>query len=505
MKVAEAVEHMTVAYLRRIIDSFTRDFPKPDEERAREIIVQNTGELTDRERIKRKLQDSDLPYSTRVLQHNVLEALLDQPERMATEQVVVEDVISLEEEILREAEDPESLAYEDESSLEILREVLEVAVADDEVTQDELSLVHRLRRKLGIQERSKQILLAQLDHFPRAGNDVHSPSELSSTLNDLQKLGVVFYCNRLDDGVYLVPEEIVAGVKEALGIEMSEKPWRLLLSHLTKDYLGTILDEHGLPKYPGDQLKEDQIQLIVHAGIQPSEALECLTSSELKDILDGLAGATVSGSKGERIQRIIDYFVNLVIKDVPEEASPAERFYEYLVELAHRDRESLLANEVISKDREMDSAFEAGTRFLFEEKLGLKLLQMSGSDNPDGALEVDGGDLLMWDTKSKEDRYRFPKSHVRQFKRYIRDSGRRVSVFLVIVPELEKGAENRAELLKAESGHDTDVALVAAEDLKWLAEEWPEHTSASEFDPEVFNTTDVLTRGKLEQRMALFL
>lgn len=505
MKVTEAVEHMTVAYLRRIIDSFTKDFPKPDTERAREIIVQNTDELTDSERIKRKLTGSNLPYSTRVLQHNVLEVLLDQPERMATEEAITEAVISLEKDILQEAEDPESLEYEDESSIEILREVLDVAVADDEVTRDELSLIRRLRRKLGVQERSKQILLAQLDHFPRAGNEIHSPSELSDVLNDLQKLGVVFYCNRLDGGVYLIPEEIVPGVKEALGIEMSEKPWRLLLSNLTVDYLAAILREQGLPSRPGSGRKEDQIEWIVRAGIQPSEALRCLTSSDLYDILDGLAGATVSGSKDERIQRIIDYFVNLVIKDVPEEASPAERYYEYLVELAHRDRESLLANEVISKDRDMDSAFEEGTRYLFEEKLGLKLLEMSGSDHPDGALELKGGVLLMWDTKSKEDVYRFPKSHVRQFKRYIRDSGRRVAVFLVIVPDLEKEAETRAELLKAESTHDSDVALIAAEDLKWMAEEWPEYTRASEFDPEVFNTTGVLARGKLEQRMELFL
>lgn len=35
MKVAEAVDHMTALYLRRIIDGFTKDFPKPEEERAR--------------------------------------------------------------------------------------------------------------------------------------------------------------------------------------------------------------------------------------------------------------------------------------------------------------------------------------------------------------------------------------------------------------------------------------------------------------------------------------
>jgi hypothetical protein len=502
MKVQEAVEHMTVAYLRRIIDSFTKDFPRPEEERAREIVVQNADELTDPNRIRQKLSVADRPYSTRILQQNVLEALLNEPERMATEEAIVDAVTALEEEILAEAADPKRLQYEDEAALETLRSVLEVAVEDDEVSSDELSLIHRLRRKLGIQERSKQILLAQLGHFPRGGNETHSPSELADALTDLQRMGVVFYCNRLDGGVFLIPEEIVPGVKRALDVELSEKPWRLLLENLTTRHLSTILRAFGLP---GGGLKEERIARVMHAGIQPSEALDSLNSSELYDILDGLAGATVSGTKDERIQRVIAYFVNLVIKEVPDEASDAETYYEYLVELAHRDRESLLANEVISKDRVMDSAFEEGTRFLFEERLGLKLLGMSGSDHPDGALEFNSGDLLMWDTKSKEDFYRFPKSHVRQFKRYIRDSGRRVSAFLVIVPQVEKGVEVRAELLKAESGHDSDVALITAEELKWLAEEWRQLSSASEFDLEVFNTTGVLTRGRLEQRLGLFL
>ena len=503
MKVAEAVKHMTVAYLRRIVDSFTKDFPQPEEERAREIIVQNADELTDPDRIERTLRVADRSYSTRILQHNILEALLNKQDRRATEEEIVGDVRSLEKQILEEAEHPEeSLAYEDDDALGTLKAVLDVAVEDDQVSPEELSLIHRLRRKLGVQERSKQILLAQLDHFPRAGNEIHSPSELSSALNDLQKLGVVFYCNRLDGGVYLIPEEIVPGVKRALGIELSEKPWRLLLENLTTRHLSTILQANGLP---GHGLKDERIDRVIHAGVAPSEALSELTTSELYDVLDGLAGAKVSGSKDERIRRIIDYFQNLVIKEVSEEASPAETYYEYLVELAERDRESLLANDVISKDRDMDDAFEAGTTWLFEEELGLDLLEMSGSDHPDGMLELSSGDLLMWDTKSKEEAYRFPRSHVRQFKRYIRDSEQRVSVFVVIVPSAEDGSEANAELLKSESGHDTDVALISTENLKWVAENWENRSSASSFDPEVFNATGVLTRDRIEDRMKLFL
>ncbi|WP_420633003.1 hypothetical protein [Candidatus Palauibacter sp.] len=43
MRVAEAIELMTKAMLQRVVDSFTKDFPKSDEERAREIILRNSG------------------------------------------------------------------------------------------------------------------------------------------------------------------------------------------------------------------------------------------------------------------------------------------------------------------------------------------------------------------------------------------------------------------------------------------------------------------------------
>lgn len=142
---------------------------------------------------------------------------------------------------------------------------------------------------------------------------------------------------------------------------------------------------------------------------------------------------------------------------------------------------------------------------MFQQELGLDLLEMTGSDHPDGMLEFSGGDLLMWDTKSKEGDYRFPRSHLRQFKRYIRDSARRVSCFLVIVPSVEDGSETTAELLKSESGRDTDISLVTAEDLKWVAENWREFAAGADFDVEVFNTTGVLSRDRLEERMNLFL
>jgi hypothetical protein len=244
---------------------------------------------------------------------------------------------------------------------------------------------------------------------------------------------------------------------------------------------------------------------VVKAGIQPSEALDVLSNQDLYEMCSALPGAKVSGTKSERILRVIDYFANLVVRDVPIEATPGERFYKYLVELAHRDRESLLANKIIRKDRNMEDAFEEGTRFLFSEKLGLELMKMVRSDHPDGCMRFGKrGELFMWDNKSKEAVYTFPASHIRQFKRYIRDAEERVSCFLVIVPEIADEAALGAARLKIECDTDTDIALITAEDLLWLAEEWPTRKSSKPFTLDVLNITGILTRQLLEQRLKLF-
>lgn len=503
MKVSEAVQYMTKLYLQRVIDSFTKDFPKPTEERAREIVLDHAGELTDSERVANQLNLAGYPYSKRALYWYVLQTLLNDHDYMAPEAHIAEAVENAEREIIKQAADEDSLQYEDQRAVEILRTVLKVAIEDGEITREELRLVQRLRRHLSVQEKTVHVVLAQLDHFPRLGNETHTLSEVRDALKDLQQRGVVFYCNRLEDGRYLIPEEIVPSVKKAIGFELGEKPWRKLLDSLTKDQLQTVLEAEGLPRYGR---KAQLVDRVVEAGISPSEGLDQLNSSDLYDVLNGLPGANVSGTKTVRIERLIDYFDNLIFKQIPDEASPGELYYEYLVELAERDRENLLANDVIGKDRDMDSAFKEGTRYLFSDKLGLEALDIAGSDHCDGCFEFRAGrELFMWDTKSKEGVYTFPRSHLRQFKRYIRDSDRRVSCFLIIVPAIGEAVEEQTARLKIESRSDTDVAVIEAEDLKWVAEHWRERTKDAQFDLEVFNVTGVLDRSTLEQRMNLFL
>ena len=128
---------------------------------------------------------------------------------------------------------------------------------------------------------------------------------------------------------------------------------------------------------------------------------------------------------------------------------------------------------------------------------------MPGSDHPDGLMAFPNGDLFMWDAKSKETVYAFPPTHLKQFKRYIRDSAKRVSCFMVIVPEIADAAGQMAARLKVESNTDTDVSVVTAEDLLWVADRWAARGGKT-FNLEVFNMTGILDRATLDQRMKLF-
>jgi hypothetical protein len=81
-----------------------------------------------------------------------------------------------------------------------------------------------------------------------------------------------------------------------------------------------------------------------------------------------------------------------------------------------------------------------------------------------------------------------------------------VSCFLIIVPDFDESAKENALKLKYESGSDTDISIISAENLKFIAEEWTKNKkNQKDFNLQVFNTTGLLTREETKNRMKLFL
>lgn len=513
MKIEETVEYMSKMYLERIIKSFTQDYPtNKDEEEYREILKKNVETLSTTQKIQKRLDQyiSDKrkdPYANKLLYSFILRSILSKPNFSSTREEISKTVINKEQEIVELSNRSESFRHIDQTSLEVFLAILETALEDEIISNDELSLIARLRKKLSISEKDQYLIQAKLGLFPTQSNRLHTTPQISKGIDDLQKCGIIFHCNKYEgqiDKIYVIPDEIVSGVKSVLGIELIEDKYKLLLERLQNKQLKNILDSRNL--YVSG-VKEELIERIMHSGIKPSESLDCLTSSELSEVCSGIPSLTVGGVKEEKIERLINYFSKLIIKEFKEEDT-GQKYYEYLEELAKRDIDNLLGNGIVKDHDFIDKAFEEGTKYLFEKELNIPTLKFSGNEHADGGVKFEKDDsVLLWDNKSRKngENYKFPDAHLRQFKRYIRnerEGQRRVNSFLVITAAIDPIAEKNAVKLKAQSGVDTDVALITAENLKLVAQNWKQYTNKEQFNLQVFNTTGILDWETLRDRMS---
>ncbi|HMA62965.1 MAG TPA: hypothetical protein VKP78_09975, partial [bacterium] len=296
------------------------------------------------------------------------------------------------------------------------------------------------------------------------------------------------------------PKEIREAVKTVLGFELRNDCHKLLHNEISKKHLKAIARYFELNV---SGRKEEISSRIIKAGCTPSEELDVLSKDDLYNICNNLQGVAVSGPKSKKIINIIEYYDNLNIMPPEDTEDPRSQYYQYLEKLARRDNQDLLRIGLIEKDREMETFFEEGTSYLFEKKLGIKLLEFEGNDNPDGGVEFPDGELLYWDNKSKENEYTFPQSHYNQFRRYINNSNKRVKVFLIIVPEISEESEIKAMKLKQDTKTDTDVALITASNLKYIAENWENDNIQKDFNLGLFNMTGILNRKKIDIRKSL--
>src|SRR5699024_6933982 len=132
---------------------------------------------------------------------------------------------------------------------------------------------------------------------------------------------------------------------------------------------------------------EEIIARIIEHNILPSVALKVFSSKELSEILRTLEGAKVSGTKKEKIQNIIDYYEMLSTPTSSDPTDQRSRLYDFYEELATRNYKTLRVNKVINKDVNIDNYFEDATKYIFEKKLDLNLINMEGTRHADGKIE----------------------------------------------------------------------------------------------------------------------
>ncbi|MFD1038972.1 SAP domain-containing protein [Virgibacillus byunsanensis] len=502
MYLQDILPKMSKLYLGRIVDSFLRDVRMDTEEEMREVIIRNVDEFQNKERVKRNLIFSSEIRDIALLNEMILLSLMEKQGYVLSESDLFKEVEKLETEIVKQSADDEymktAIPKEDERIYSAV--LMEAWKKDDSLNTHEINILNVLRKELELSKRDHYLLESRIGRFPQKGNKLHTTKQIEKSLRNLQSRGLILRF-REDTSYYIIPKEIARVVRYEMGGELRNEVYETLLGDLNVNQLKVILNNLNI--YTGGK-KNDLVERILKHNILPSTALNIFGTRDLSDILKNLEGAKISGTKGERVQNIIDYYENISTPTLTDPTDNRSRLYDFYEELASRDYKALRVNKVIDKDLDVEKYFEEATRYLFEKKLGIELVDMKGSKHADGKVSYSSKEVILWDNKSTEKPYTFSEDNFNQFLGYIRSDEMRVTTFLVVVHDYTKEAVAQAQKLKAFSEEDTDVALIKSSDLKYVAEEWKRYSDQKnpEFNLQVFNLTGELTRNLLMSRMS---
>ncbi|SDQ93274.1 SAP domain-containing protein [Virgibacillus salinus] len=502
MYLQDILPKMSKLYLGRIVDSFLKDVRMDTEEEMREVIIRNVDEFQNKERVKRNLNFNTEIRDITLLNEMILLSLMEQQGYLLSESDLINEVEKLESEIVEQSTDDDYIktAICNDAERIYSAVLIEAWKKDDSLNTHEINILNVLRKELDLSKRDHYLLESRIGRFPQKNNKLHTTKQIEKSLRNLQSRGLILRFKE-DTSYYIIPKEIARIVRYEMGGELRNEVYETLLNDLNVNQLKVILTSLNI-NISGK--KSDMIERIIKHNILPSTALNAFGTKDLSDILKNLEGAKVSGTKGERVQNIIDYYENISTPISTDPTDSRSRLYDFYEELASRDYKALRVNKIIDKDLNVEKYFEEATRYLFEKKLGLELVDMKGSKHADGKLKYSSKEVILWDNKSTEKPYTFPESHFDQFIGYIRSDETRVTTFLVVVQDYTKEAVAQAQKLKAFSEQDTDVALIKASDLKYVAEEWKSYSDQKnpKFNLQVFNLTGELSRNLLMSRMA---
>lgn len=502
MKISECVEKMTKQNLNRLLKAVLKDgIPKNEsEEKLKELAIAHTTTLANDERISKELEICQFKRSERILSNELLTHLLEGDDARMNVNELWGKIKSYEEMIKEKAEKKYIEKVVGTENYNIFKTVLSVALEDDEISIDEFRIIKKLREKLHINQYHSRIIEAELKNYPKKNNELHGINDFNNILKLLEEKGILFYFKENNGHFVAIPSEIEDCVRKTIGFELGINAHAKMLEKLNKEQLERILNELHLQK---SGRKDEMTERIIEAGFKPSEELEILSNEEITDLCRDLPGVKVSGKMQEKIQRIISFFNNLETKIFTPIDTDDEReiYYKFFVELAKRDSVSLKQHEVIKSDAEIGIGFEKGTKYIFEKKFVHTVIYEKNKRKADGCVEIPGKGLLLWDNKSKNNAYEFNTSNQRQFQEYIDEAKGKVSIFLVIVPEVKDqdkaNIEQVAQILKNKNKYETDVCVIQAYDLKAIAEEWRNVCGSEKFPLEVFNFTGIATKEKI--------
>jgi hypothetical protein len=307
--------------------------------------------------------------------------------------------------------------------------------------------------------------------------------------------------------VYCVPEELAGLLREILNIELTAPVYLNLLNQVPVTALRSALEAAGQP-FAGT--RDFLAARVVDGYVSPKTVLRQMSDEQMQKLLKVLPSVRQDGSKEIRVRNVVRYFDNLDLLAPDLEVDRSETYVGYFTELAKRSYDVLRAANVITKDRDVERHFEDATTKLFRDYLGYTVDAMDGSNHPDGRVTLDDPHrVILWDCKSCESEYALTDRLARQFLGYAHAAAPKVASPLVVVaPAFSSDAVSCAVRLKVQCPPGTEIALLAADDLLWLARMWRQRRTTKEVSQlpwQVLATTGMLTREHLEQRLRTFV
>ncbi len=492
MELKKVVGHIgTILELRRIASAYVIDHRNLTEDEIKSAIIKTAPQYYFPQNVEKALKECCLLNTSRdvrlisllLLKHT----LLHKDHFMASKREIEDDIISWEQAVIDQSnEDLGRKDTEKGKSIDLLSFVVETAWEHDhEISPDEKNLIIKLKERLKVTDRECFIIEAKLGKFPKIGNQVHTRGEIDKVRQTLQSKGLLFSMRDGEGTDFdVLPDELALALRKALGIEIRQHGFRTLLAQKyvrSRAYLTEVLEKCGVgPEGPSSLEALQKLVLekvspsVVLGGNSPRDGLDMETLAKWCGDLD----LNVSGSKAERIERIVNFYDNL-LQASPTTEDSREIWYHHFHSFASRNLEFLRSQMLIEKDIEVERKFEDATNYLFENRLGHKPLTQVGSEHPDGVISF-RDELIFWDNKSKESSVNL-KDHIRQFDSYIKNGQKKVACFLVIGPDFT--AESSALAMQYQVQNGTTITLVTAEELKSLAEEWRSRASGKSLDP----------------------
>lgn len=484
MDIKKCVDNIaTFTDLKRVANEYVIDFRRLSSDELKSALIKTAPQYYNVENIKKTIEFFTLNPNRNIrilFEIFILRILLNRDDFMMECKETDDAIIAYEQQIIDEANE---YTGDETGDTAFFKFVLETAWdLDNNISVDEQNLINKIRKKMGITKHTNDVIEAKIGKYPTANNILHTKDEISELRRLLQQKGLIFPIRDSNNINYdIIPEEIAKSIRAIYNIDIKNYGMSQLLSIKyirNKKYLLSILEKANIHLASSTTLSQINTvvteRLTAHnvlGGFSPNDGLDKGTLSDWC----GSIGLPTSGTKPELIDRIIEYYDNIKQINI-DESDERQLYYEFFDELAHRNLKELRQQNIIDKDLECEHKFELATNYLFEKKLKVKPLIMSGSEHPDGMLSFNDK-LILWDNKSKETDVNLI-DHIKQFDRYIKNSEKPVSVFMVIAPSFTDNSA--AECAKYSMQNDTLILLITAAELKDLAEKWSQNNKGDE-------------------------